>query len=159
MKGLWEDRCVCFYNSCSAESALGWETQNNEAGRPSGHQGQLYLGTWRFWKVVEKNREARPLAPGQLHLTSLAFSEAAQSNSGHRPWLESAEVGRTGLSRPWSQQTPPSNRDLAGLGHQGKVSRACHGDEAAILVGKGIHPWRRYHTEERPEPRERKKKC
>lgn len=109
----------------------------------------LGSGSMRFWMHCQ-NREARLLTKGKPQLTSSV-------GYGFCPPLGCVEVERerrvcpaTGPAAPH-----PQTRDLVGLcfrkgphnlllGHQGKVSRGCHGDEAAILDGGNNPRWSRY---------------
>lgn len=88
----------------------------------------------------------KPVDSRELHLSS-----SVRSGVGFTPVLEGEEMEKRG-----SPATGPADSTLKlatkkgphilCLGHQGQVSKGCHGDEAAILVGEDIPRWSRYHT-------------
>lgn len=88
----------------------------------------------------------KPVNSGELNLSSSVRFGAGFTHCWKvRRW-------RKEVPQPQGQQIPPSNLLLKRgphillLGHQGQVSKGCHGDEAAILVGEDIPCWSRYHT-------------
>lgn len=142
-------RSVCFHNSPPSKSkAWGVRATSRSLADPGDSGTAAPSCTWnpRFLRLLGKNRAASLSTQEKLHLSSSVRSGAAFTPLLECKKMEKRGSPATGLAESTLKLVSEKGPHTLLLGHQGQVSRGCHGVEAAILVGENSPRWSRYHT-------------